>query len=332
MLRLLVDGRRGPRLEEVETPPCLAGQVLIRTVCSLVSPGTERHYVSRCRETDEQLRLGYCVAGVVEQVGEGVTSVAPGERVIGMGWSYACHAECVAVPQRLVCKVPDFCELDDAVFANLLATAVHAVDRASLTTGDRVLVVGAGLVGSLVAEVCSNITRDVMLTDQHAREVPGRKHPFELASAMTAHPEPWAERFTKAFVCISGEATAWMKVLPGMLSARGNEQHRPRVIGVGRYTAQMTFSVEMGNLDVVFAARCGEGYRNERYVHGDLALAPLPGEASVDANLRRSLELIANERIHVRHLVGRRIGLAELPAFYELAYSPERGLSAIVRY
>ena len=340
MLRLLVDGARGPCLEEVAVPAHLPGQVLIRTEFSLVSPGTERHYVAQCRETGEQLRLGYCVAGVVEQVGRNVPDAVksgrapfmPGDRVIGMGWSHACHAQYVAVPHRLVCAVPDYCDLKDAVFANLMATAVHAVDRGMVIERDRVLVVGAGLLGHLVAEVCASITADVTLSDRHSRTAIGRRQTFELASVMTSEPGAWAGRFTKAFICIAGDATEWLKILPVMLNARGNEQHRPRIVGVGRYTAQMSFSVEMGNIDMVFAARCGEGYRNDQYVHGQLALEPLPGEATVDTNLQRALALIANERVHVRHLVSSTIGIDDLPSLYETRDPSEPMLGVIVGY
>ena len=75
------------RTEETRTPG--PGEVLIKTVCSTVSSGTERANlsgnpnVSTAKELPDMTkyfprRLGYSSAGVVEAVGEGVKSVKPG--------------------------------------------------------------------------------------------------------------------------------------------------------------------------------------------------------------------------------------------------------------
>jgi len=125
-------------LEEVPVPSPGPGQVLIRTACSLVSLGTERMLVEfgkanllpKARQQpdkvkqvldkiksdgllptidavfkrlDEPLPLGYCNAGVVSEVGSGVSRFQVGDRVASNGK----HAEHVCVPENLCAKVPE---------------------------------------------------------------------------------------------------------------------------------------------------------------------------------------------------------------------------------
>src|SRR5688572_10715998 len=103
---LVAAGAQGVRVEDEPLVSPAAGQLRIRAVRSLVSPGTERHYVTKCRETNERLRLGYCSSGWVDAVGEGVTGFAVGDRVAAMGWQYAHHGEVIRVPWRLCVQAP----------------------------------------------------------------------------------------------------------------------------------------------------------------------------------------------------------------------------------
>ncbi|MDN5929745.1 MAG: oxidoreductase, partial [Pseudonocardia sp.] len=94
--------------------------------------------------TGERFPLGYCTSGTVESVGPDVAEFSPGDRVIAMGWGEAVHSSVVVVAFRLCRPVPPALSLPTAVVANLGATAVHAVDRATLAPDDEVIVVGAG--------------------------------------------------------------------------------------------------------------------------------------------------------------------------------------------
>src|SRR5271157_2402363 len=86
--------------------PPEAGQLAIRAACSLISPGTELHYIARAVEWKTQQPLGYCSSGWVEAVGDRVTGFSEGDRVIAMGWNYAVHANRICVPYRLCLKIP----------------------------------------------------------------------------------------------------------------------------------------------------------------------------------------------------------------------------------
>lgn len=84
-------------------------------------------------------------AGVVTAVGDDVSGLAVGDRVVGSGWG-GMFAEAVNLPARTVRKMPvalSFAEA--AVFPVSYATAWHAlVDRAKLQADETLLVLGAG--------------------------------------------------------------------------------------------------------------------------------------------------------------------------------------------
>ena len=84
-------------------------------------------------------------SGVVRAVGEGVTHVAPGDRVCAGGWGNA-FAEQSLVPSANVLKLPDAMPLDEAaVFRVSYATAIYALlQRGQVAAGETVLVLGAG--------------------------------------------------------------------------------------------------------------------------------------------------------------------------------------------
>lgn len=84
-------------------------------------------------------------AGIVSEVGDEVTALARGDRVVASGWD-GMFAEETVLPARTVRRMPegmDFAEA--AVFPVSYSTAWHGlVDRAGLRAGETVLVLGAG--------------------------------------------------------------------------------------------------------------------------------------------------------------------------------------------
>jgi len=98
-------------------------------------------------------------AGVVDAVGEGVTQLKPGDAVAafgGMG-GFATHA---CVDARLVMPLPRGFDFDDAsAFICTYGTTHHAlVDRAQLTAGETVLVLGAaGGVGTAAIQIAKAV-------------------------------------------------------------------------------------------------------------------------------------------------------------------------------
>lgn len=140
-----------------EVPPPGPGEVRCRALASLVSTGTE----SACLRGEFDpgtnwadwvrypFRPGYSMTGVVTETGDGV-ALRPGDRVA----SWAPHAERFVLPAADVYPVPDAVSDDAAAFTVLGSTTQLAVRRASLELGERVGVIGLGLLGQLLVQYC----------------------------------------------------------------------------------------------------------------------------------------------------------------------------------
>jgi predicted dehydrogenase/threonine dehydrogenase-like Zn-dependent dehydrogenase len=180
------DGRIVVR--DVPPPALQPGWVLVRNRYSLISAGTERsklelgeknllqkarsrpdlarQVVQRARteglrptlqvvrdHLDALVPIGYSSAGVVLEVGAGVEGLAPSDAVACGGGGWANHAEIVVVPQTLVAPVPPGVALEHAAYATVGAIALHAVRQGEATLGERVGVIGLGLVGQLAVRI-----------------------------------------------------------------------------------------------------------------------------------------------------------------------------------
>jgi len=96
---------------------------------------------------------GYSLAGEVIEVGDGIHDLKKGDLVACGGSGIANHAEYVAVPRNLTAKIPEGLEPSLASFTTIGAIAMHAVRQADCGLGDRVVVVGLGIIGLLAAQL-----------------------------------------------------------------------------------------------------------------------------------------------------------------------------------
>jgi threonine dehydrogenase-like Zn-dependent dehydrogenase len=130
--------------------------------------------------------MGHEAAGVITQVGEGVKSWAEGDRVTLDSTIYCgeCHfcrrgminlcdrrrvlgvscedyrqngafAEFVAVPERILYRLPEELSFEHAALVEPFAIALHAVGRAPVTLNDTVVVIGAGMIGLALVQALS---------------------------------------------------------------------------------------------------------------------------------------------------------------------------------
>jgi len=62
-------------------------------------------------------------------------------------------AECVAVPERILYRIPDDLSFEHAAMVEPLSVAFHAVERIPISVNDTAVVVGAGMIGLLATQV-----------------------------------------------------------------------------------------------------------------------------------------------------------------------------------
>jgi len=129
------------RVQEAPGP----GEVLIETLCSAVSPGTE---LSRLHDTHSAPRpfpqnTGYCSCGRVVELGNGVFGVKVGDVVLA-GYGHLSH---MAFDARNVVPLPAGLSREEAVLVQLGQVGLQGIRHADIRLGDSVLVVGLGLIG-----------------------------------------------------------------------------------------------------------------------------------------------------------------------------------------
>ncbi len=193
---------------DVPRPAISQTEVLVRTVASVISPGTERAVTSlaqssllaKARARPDLVRqavrkaraeglvstarairgrlatdvpLGYSAAGVVAEVGPAVSGIRVGQLVATGGVGQASHAEFQAVPGLLCAAVPADVPATDAAFATIASIPLHALRLADAGPGSKVVVIGLGLIGQLAARLAMAAGCDVAGIDPagYAREV-----------------------------------------------------------------------------------------------------------------------------------------------------------------
>ena len=189
-MRQIAQNYKSGELTVLDVPPptCAPGGVLVRSLYSLISTGTEMMKVSesklsllgKARARPEQVRkvldtvaqqgvvtayqkamrrldsytpLGYSLAGVVEEVGHGAEEFSVGQLVACAGNEYAFHAELNWVPVNLCVAVPGGVEPQEAAFATVGAIALQGVRQADVALGDTACVIGLGLVGQIAVQL-----------------------------------------------------------------------------------------------------------------------------------------------------------------------------------
>ena len=189
MKQVLQNRKTGrPFVGEVPVPALQRGRVLVRTVASLISAGTERAavelvskgLVQEARQRPDLVKavvakvknegilntfasvrdkmaasqaLGYSAAGIVSAVADDVTEFQIGDRVACAGVGFASHAEVLSVPKNLCVHLPESVSFESGAYGTLGAIALQGVRLGEPTLGESVVVIGLGLVGQLTVQL-----------------------------------------------------------------------------------------------------------------------------------------------------------------------------------
>ncbi len=102
---------------------------------------------------DTVMPLGYSCSGQVISVGKNVEGFFVGDYVACAGSGHANHADVVVVPQNLAVKIQNPEMLKQASLTTIGAIALQGIRRANLELGQKVCVVGLGLIGQLTLQL-----------------------------------------------------------------------------------------------------------------------------------------------------------------------------------
>ncbi len=355
-------------IELLETPPplCGSGKLLIATRRSLVSAGTERMLVEfgqgnllakarsqpdKVRQVldkvrtdgllptletvfarlDQPLPLGYCNAGVVISVGAGVRGFNVGDRVVSNGP----HAEIVAVPQNLCARIPDGVDDDAAAFTVLAAVGLQGIRLAAPTLGERVVVIGLGLLGLLTVQLLRANGCQVLGLDLDAQKCAlARQLGAEAVDLSTG-----ADAVAAGMAFSAGRGvdavliTASTKSNAPVQQAAQMSRKRGRIVLVGVTGLELS-RADFYEKELFFQVSCsyGPGRYDETYEQQGHDYPFGLVRWTEQRNFEAILDLLSSGLLDVTPLISRRVPLVEAPAVYQELVSDRALLGVVLSY
>jgi predicted dehydrogenase/threonine dehydrogenase-like Zn-dependent dehydrogenase len=363
MKQLVQYGSSGEiRLVDVPVPRPKPRQILVRTLASAVSTGTERgnldfakaNIVEKARRRpdlvakvvtkslqegplaayreasarlDEPFPLGYSSAGVVEALGTGAESFVPGQLVACSGARFATHAELVAVPETMCAAVPEGVGPDDAAFSALAAVVIHGMRRGEVVVGSRVAIVGLGLLGLLAVQIAKASGAIVIGADISPERC-------SLASSLGADlctvPDEGAAETVRAFC---GEAagadvvlvTATSKTNEPFVWAGEIARERGTLVVIGNFPPEIPRRYGYDKeLTIEFSRAWGPGTYDPEFQHRGHRHGYPPSLVrwTAPSNMRTYLELVAAGSVSAEPLITHRFPFERATEAYQVLEDP----------
>ena len=358
-------------LQDVPTPVPPPGGVLVRTTHSVISIGTEKMKVEQARmnllqkararpdqvrkvldtartlgwraavekvrnRLDSPTSLGYSAAGVVVEVDRANTRLRVGDRVACAGAECAFHAEYLALPDMLVAPVPDGVESWQAAYTTLCAIAMQGVRQTAPQLGDRVLVMGQGLVGLLVTALLKANGARVMAVDLQ----PWRRAFSEAMGAervaiigeqdLAEEARAWTDGFgvDAAVICTATQANTPIEQAAEVLRDRG------RLVDVGITKIELPWKIFYEKeLEVRFSRSYGPGRYDPSYEWGGADYPIGYVRWTEQRNFDACLHLMATGQLDCGALTTRRVAFERAPEVYEgLLDEGSRDVGVILEY
>jgi predicted dehydrogenase/threonine dehydrogenase-like Zn-dependent dehydrogenase len=354
MKQLLQNLRDGKTIvADVPCPDARPGTALIRTAASLVSAGTERMVVEFAEKNllgkarsrpdlvrqvfdkarregilptidaafnrlDQPMALGYSSAGTVIAVGSGLEGIRIGDRVACAGGNYAVHAEYAVVPRNLLVRLPEQVEFDSAAFTTLGAIALHGFRLAQPQLGERVAIVGMGLLGLLSAGIaraagCTVFGVDldpqrIALAQSMGYETVSRAQAEESGKSFTS-----GQGFDVVLICADARSNDPIE-LAGQLA-----RDRGRVIAVGAVGLLIPRKIYFEKeIHFQISRSYGPGRYDPAYEEGGQDYPIGFVRWTEGRNLEAFVELLGSGKIDVNPLISHRFPIEEAPRAYDL--------------
>ncbi len=342
-------------VDDVPAPSLRAGGLLVRTVSSAVSAGTERSKVDLARKNllgkamarPDQVRkvvdavrreglaatyhkvlnkldalspLGYSTAGRVIAVGDGCEMFSVGDAVACAGAGYANHAEVVWVPSNLCAPIPEGVDFAQASFATIGAIALHGVRQAEARLGETIAVIGLGLLGQLTIQLLKASGCQVIAVDVD---------PWKVKLAARTGADSALSR-SDDVVGLVGKMTSGRGADAVIITAAAPSndpfvlagdiaRDRAHVVLVGAVPIEVPRSPYYEKeLDVRLSRSYGPGRYDPRYEEKGFDYPAGYVRWTENRNMEAFLRAIANKQVDLAGLITHRFALADAKRAYDL--------------
>ncbi len=310
--RMLLEFGRAGWLEKARQQPDKVRQVLekIRTDGLLATVEAVR------AKLDQPVPLGYSNAGVVLEVGEGVTQFRRGDRVVSNGP----HAEVVSVPKNLCAKIPEPVSDEAAAFTVLGAIALQGIRHTAPTLGETFAVMGLGLIGLLAVQILRAHGCRVVGFDPNPERL-------ELARLFGATNLKQGELVDAVLICAATQSSEPARQAAQICRKRG------RIVLVGVTGLELSRD-EFYKKELTFQVSCsyGPGRYDPAYEEKgqDYPLGYVRWTAQ--RNFEAVLQLMAEGKLDTAPLITHRFPFERAEQAYHLLLSGEPHLGILLEY
>lgn len=340
---VFIHGDGSVSVDDAPVPAVGPREVVVQTAVSLISSGTETGGLKgrRANPVEAQPRMtGYSTAGTIIALGDEVTEFEVGQRVIGMAGECYNHTTVNVGHPMVTVPIPEGVSFDDAVMVCLAGTSMQAVRRLAPELGGFYAIVGQGLVGQFATQLITLAGGRVAAVDLDARRLQvSLAHGAEIAinpgeQDLTATLREWAEGagIDGSILAYGGPGGDVMRQLSNAAVKAPDGHQVGNMVVVGGISADLTFPVPFGNMDIKPSSRTGPGYHDPAYHMGqDYPRAYV--RWTTRRNFVELLRRVADGSFRVSDLITHRFAFEDAAAAYDMIVEgSEWNLGVLLEY
>lgn len=356
------------KITDTPAPRCSSNNLLIISIYTLISSGTERMMVDfgkagiiqKARQQpdkvkmvldkvktdglmptldtvrsklDQPLAMGYCNVGTVLEVDEQVegSDFSVGDRIASNGR----HAELVSVPANLCARIPDNVSDEAASFTVLGAIALQGIRLVQPTLGEAFVVTGLGLVGLMTVQLLRAHGCRVLGIDYDSKkfELAGRFGAETVDLSKGEDPVAVAETFSRGRGVDGVLITASTKSSEPVHQAATMCRKRDRIVLVGVTGLELS-RADFNEKELTFQVSCsyGPGRHDSNYEEKGQDYPIGFVRWTEQRNFEAVLDMLADGRLDVDPLISYRFKLEQAEGAYKVLAEDRSALGILLEY
>ena len=358
-------------IEDVPVPVCKSNGVLIKTLYSAVSIGTEKmklknadmNYLQMAKEKPEQAKqvintaaqqgvkaayrkvlnklnspspLGYSCSGEIVKVGLNVKNLKVGDIVACGGGGYANHSEVNFVPQNLCAKIPDGVDLKEASLTTIASIALQGLRRAEVQIGENIAVIGLGLLGQILVQLinangCRAYGFDLDSSKVQLAEEQGAI--FAIVPEKTDYSEEIAS-LTNGYGCDAVIITTGTSSNDPIITAGRIARDKAKIVDIGITKMDIPWNLYyQKELDFRFSRSYGPGRYDITYEEGGNDYPVGYIRWTEQRNMESILQLLKDGSISLKNLITHEVNLTDTEKLFKnIKEDKDNYLGVILNY
>jgi len=291
------------KVENILKSDLSSNQLLVRSQFSLISAGTEQMILADppTGKTAEKMQVPYMLGSfdadftygysIVGEVVEG-----PSDWIGRLVHVMHPHQDLILVSHEDVFPIPEFIRPETATLASNLETIINAVWDSGVTVGDKVLIIGLGIIGALLARVISHIPGTEVFIYE--------KDPYreKICSAINLHCVSDESNLTADYTIAFNTSCSGS----GLQMAIDQVTHEGSVVELSWFGPK-TVTLNLGG---------DFHYGRKKIISSQVSHIPVIKRGHFDNRSRKQIVFDLLKEINFDSLISRRIPFEEAPEFY----------------